>query len=247
MQLIFVERRNKNCDLRDAYCMGCGYALYGLTKDLCPECGVVFSRQDQSTFLLGRRSPPWPKIPKEPSTLHVITSLLIAAISIYWSSTPGGLAAHVATAFVFIPIGVICLVVLIIDYYGRIASAYRLRRMGRTERNRHALRWFMLPLSLTLAVSAWSSSWPLYARFAVSKTALEDVVFQAKQGVPAKQLRGQHGLFHVSYIRVYANGDIFLQTGFSGFDKVGLLFSDSDEPRDKQATRLGRFWFTEMW
>ena len=37
------------------YCRQCGYMLFGLSEDRCPECGQPFDPADRSTF---RRYPP---------------------------------------------------------------------------------------------------------------------------------------------------------------------------------------------
>lgn len=58
----------------DAYCLGCGYMLRGLTTMVCPECGRAFDPADVSTYRVGETS--WKRVWGR----RVAVALLIAAI-----------------------------------------------------------------------------------------------------------------------------------------------------------------------
>src|ERR1700742_3497043 len=43
--------------LAEAMCLGCGYALRGLSAARCPECGLAFDPADPETMNVGRPVP----------------------------------------------------------------------------------------------------------------------------------------------------------------------------------------------
>ena len=88
--------------LFNAVCVACGYPLYGLPSQTCPECGRWFDPRDPSTFRVGGQTPDWRRFARPPSMMECV---LLAALTVYGlvaASGPGRWEAGAATCLILL-------------------------------------------------------------------------------------------------------------------------------------------------
>ena len=220
---------------------------------MCPECGRAFKPGDTATYATPESRFRWPRIPGPPTIKSTMAACSVLLLYVYWSSVPGGLGASLFLGVcLLVPTGLAVLTLLCLDYAGHVTATRndRERALGdrATASRREKWRWIVTPVCIVLITSAWLTDWPLRSRFLLSRSELTKVVDQVQRGANPLAIRGRYGLFRVSFAYKYKSGAIFLRTGSSGFDSVGFLYSPSDTPgKWKNAKRLSRNWFTEMW
>jgi len=235
--------------LDSAMCLGCGYSLRGLTEHVCPECGRAFVPEDDATFQRPDTLPRWPLVAAAPTAVDIVATVLMTGVYLHASSLPGGVMAAPMGCLLYL-VGFGAVAFLTIDYAGRVVARHRDRARAALHRapqgQGDAWRWCAAPLCLLAVLSAWWFAWPLRVRFDLSKPAFEKAIAQVQTGADPRLLAGSYGSYEVSYVRPRKDGSVFFQTGDCFFDSVGFLFAPSDTPRWKNATRLGRCWFTEL-
>lgn len=234
----------------EARCLRCGYRLFALPDQVCPECGRRFSPDDSSTFTLPGQWR-WPHIPEPPPGWHLAIALPLTIAYIWWSSVPGGLYASLSSRIcLFLPVAFGAFAILVFEYIARAYAIWHERRVmpeGKAPGYKPVRRWLGVPLCGLVILSAMFSSWPLRARFNFAQAHFENALNLYRAGAAPQSLLGKCGLFDVIYIHPFSDGRLFFQTGDSGLDKVGILYSPVDRPRRRRETRLAPNWYTDMW
>lgn len=192
-----------------------------------------------------------------PGRIHVISVALYLLIYTLGSSSPGGFASsgtwigQRASFFGLLVLlgGLPLMLVACLDYFVRIwlAGWFKLKShpSKRITPRRGNLRWLVTPVCICLVLSVWSSHWPLKLRFGMSRQAFEAVRLNAASGqIPSSPLL--LGSFSVTSVTVYRPGLIFFETGRSGFDAAGLVYSANDQPRRAGQTRVAPCWFEDV-
>lgn len=195
----------------DATCLGCGYSLRALTLARCPECGREFDPASPRTYrrppfvtpparaLRSRRPFEWDGYAQPPHALALVACVLIAVTEVWWTSWPLGESGFPS----FAPCCIVWLLpaALLADYAVRIIATIGRDPTARTpRRKRRAWRWAVLPVCCILFANVRFSSWPLRARFELSRAALEQRA--------ARALDSRQGMCGAGWIGLYAVRDI---------------------------------------
>lgn len=160
----------------EARCSGCNYALRGLARNICPECGRAFDPANPATFRVPRRRINWRRLARPPSLLAVLATLAITGCHLNERSLPFQAATLTDRGLSF-PISLWAVPGWLIVFYwlrAVIAFAYsheserdpRVRPKGRW-------RWVVLPICAVFCGSATVTQWPLWLRFELSRPAFE--------------------------------------------------------------------------
>lgn len=230
-------------------CIGCGYPLRGLPANVCPECGRPFDPRIPSTYDHPARPRSWRRWAKPPPIGQLLLLLGCTVYCVWIASSPGGLWA-IAGGFVgpcfMAPIGLLLLAYLLGDYASRVHAVIKARAEGRVEpaskRNRRRWRWALLPVCIAIVTSAAFTHWPLRVRFHYSRPAFELVVRDVQATDSRWETRERRiGLFHVKSIYQFRNGTVRFETGWIGFDGVGIEYRPNDRPGDPR--RIAPCWF----
>lgn len=211
--------------LRNATCLGCGYALRELTTNTCPECGRGFDPGDPSTMAHIRTSilPPWlADMPMGwPMT---IASALLALMLLIEASAPGHDQGF--TCCFGVMLGGVSLVWLL-------RVAVQIPRMDRFWRS-----WIIVPLIGMATYALIQMKAPLLTRFWISKPFLEGHL-----GSPASSRI--IGLFRVTHTEV-SSGITFFFTA-EGIDAAGIMYVPAGAASEEyvfEEHSLGNGWFT---
>jgi hypothetical protein len=76
----------------EARCLGCGYALRGLSTHRCPECARAFNPADPWTMSVGRPMPWVVSMLTSPMSPFIRTGVIVGSSAILWGAAwlPGG-------------------------------------------------------------------------------------------------------------------------------------------------------------
>jgi hypothetical protein len=155
-------------------------------------------------------------------------------------SLPGAVVAWGGPLFAF---------AVFVDYLGRVLSARDRRREAgpkptRPGRKRFHL-WLVAPMCAAVILTSAATRWPLRARFALSRPALEEAALACVSGEPTPRCPRWIGLYRVLAIRSGGPGVVRLATGAALHD-CGFAFYDGGPliPGDPQ---LPPGWCVEEW
>ena len=236
--------------LDDAHCLGCNYPLRGLPEHVCPECGRAFNPSDPSTYRQGPWRPYWRRWVGPPRRLHIVGLVGVTALAIIDLSAPGlpgGLIAAcgleaLAAAFVAAAVA---------NYLIRVIATFHDRARGEQDGEKpqrgRAWRWAVAPVCVALLLSVLAFNWPLRARFAASRSALEAAAKQYA-GTPAyTPINRWAGLFYLEYLHYsFEPNDVCFVVGDSGIDPIGFAYRP-DDPWPNDRNRLAPCWYVEEW
>lgn len=190
-----------------AVCLGCGYALRGLPRPVCPECGREFDPSDPATFRDTSKPSFWLRFATPPSIGGILMVTLMTAGTLNHASIPlGGYPlditgfGEILTSCVFI----VLTPVLLAPYILRLALVCRANRhtppTPRRCNTRGRWRWYVLPVCSLLILSAFVYPWPLWTRFALSRRAFEQVAQQSLAGTWRNKGPQWIGLYKVGHV-----------------------------------------------
>lgn len=238
--------------LEAAVCLGCGYALRGLTRAVCPECGRVFDPTDASTYREAGGLGGWRRWARRPPLWHFVGVPVFLLLYPYWSSEPGGLMASLGFGSLLVgSLGALFALVLATDYVARVVAVIHDRKrasLDKAQANPASwLRWIVTPLCLLTLCSAMLTCWPMRVRFWLSREAFEVAVRKIEVGADPRSLMGRIGLYRVRSIQPYASGGLYFQTGTSGWDRVGLDHCSADEGCKFGQLPLDADWFADIY
>ncbi len=168
----------------DASCLDCGYALRGLPRTVCPECGRAFVCDDPSTYQLPKQHLSWltRELARPPSLLTIILLVTIALRDLYLASMPNAEALEGRLDL----LRPLILSALFGEYCLRII-AYKddsIRRLqDRAQvRHRRRWRWGALPLCIVFICLTVIQHWPMKVRFWMSRSAFEQMQARVEAG-----------------------------------------------------------------
>lgn len=230
-------------DTRDAYCLGCGYALRGLTESVCTECGRRFCLDDPRSFS------PRPKSFRQfwigpPPTYSIVVLCLLTAWWTYQASYFQGMFSFFGVpCFV-----VLALVLFLLDYIARVIRSTLMQRGGMTGgKKARRWRWLVTPLCLAVFVSTLGLvSWPLKIRFLVSKPKLESLIDDYNAGRQISMGAQDIGLLHVKKVVELEPGILAFQIANDWVDSVGIMHRPQGRPPTAHQ-RLGDNWYLVWW
>lgn len=240
----------------DAHCLGCSYSLRGLPEHVCPECGRAFDPKDPSTYRRGTWVPYWRRWAGPPKAWHILLAVVVTLGLLQAYSEPGYssvLPTAGGVCCLFMPSGVLALAVLTLSSGARLVATVLDSMRARLDRDRppkaHAARWAVLPLCLLVLVSASVTRWPLYARFHLSRTALERTARGYLDGTETSKAPGWVGLYRFRDVRQQDGGVAFF--GDYGFwEYCGFFYSSSDAQPSYEiewSHRIAPRWFMFEW
>ncbi len=191
-----------------ARCLVCEYPLRGLPTPVCPECGRAFDPSDPKTFRVGPRPPWWQRRENPPGVWHAVLTVAVSLILLDGRSRPAGAMGNFVSAWCCI---VLAAAPILLATYGLHTVVVLVCRSStavapHTGRRRR-LRWIVLPVCLALVLSALPWNWPLFVRFACSRSAMEREARQALSRSAtglAPTMRGRVGLYWVDQVVVDA-------------------------------------------
>jgi len=215
-----------------ARCLGCGYALRGLTETRCPECGRAFDPTNPTTFwherVPGRVGRAWLKAPGWPlNTAAVLAGLAMLASD----SVPGGYWWLFLLALLgWLVIGAVWFVGLVV---GLLLARYY-RRPFR-EQSARWRRWGLAPAVAAVAAALVALHVPLRTTFWLSRSAMDRLaqqVMNSAPGAPASPDRWV-GLYYATRIERWRDGMRFEipDTGFSD-SANGFVYSPNGRPEE---------------
>jgi hypothetical protein len=238
-----------------ARCLGCRYALRGLPKPVCPECGRSFDPHDPASYADGGRPPRWWRWARPPSNVHILICAMGTLFLMNGFSLPGGVMSTLGGLGCFLlPLIPLLGLALIMDYCVRWLLSRRARVRAALDEARAspgaAWRWFILPTCLTIVLSAAITDWPLFLRFQLSRNAFEDVV----RTVPLGTTRGFApcwvGLYYVRSIARDSSGDVGFEVGTAWWNTVGFQYGTAQAPvfdRVVFSRPLAQNWYVVEW
>jgi len=221
-------------------CPTCGYSLWGLTEARCPECGQPFDLSDPSLYRRRR----WQRFAKPPRWWHLaaISICTLAAIvdSARLPTFLGGMFLSCALVVV-IPI-------LLGDFLLRVGAVWHMRRMRRQMQAR-SLRWWATPACVLVLLSLWTPAprWPLYLRFALSRSAFERAESACLKGNLAATGPQHIGLFKVKEISQVEPGVVYFRLGTDWMDTIGFVHRTSPPAPGHARQHFGHSWYLEWW
>jgi hypothetical protein len=187
-------------NVSDRYCLGCGYALQGLGRYRCPECGRPFNPQDPLTTAA---HPTWDSRIALAKTSKILTVWLgIAAGAAFVASATGvdPLLLFLA-AFILFPFIVVLLIAV-------------LRPSVPLSPRRRAAGIACAALLISIVVT----DWPFRVVFELHRPALNRIVARVRSGQLSTSAGPVSvGLFQFRGLRMATNGNLGLQlTGGAG-------------------------------
>lgn len=235
--------------LPDAVCIGCGYRLYGLPTQTCPECGRWFDPRDPTTFRVGSKTPDWRRWARPPSMTECV---LIAAMTIYALVGASGPERWDAQGICFVSLvgAPLWLTIAIVASLRALACWYDRERPTRdyaARPHRSRFRWFVAPICVLLVLLTFVYPWQLKLRFGLSRSAFETALAEQRAGT----FTGGRwvGLYHVKRAfpapRKSAPAVVKFETGYSIFDPTGFEFDPSPNHVETFITvRVAPSWYT---
>ncbi len=235
----------------DRYCIGCGYLLNRLSKNICPECGRWFDPDDASTFEAESVPFAWRRWARPPSNVHILLTFVFLVGCIVAQSEPGFPGGATLLAMPILA------GVLVSDYLGRMVAVRldraRARRDATEKRRTQRWRWAVAPLATIAVISGVMTRWPLQLRFHVSRTALEYAVddFQAGQNGDTSKPR-LVGLYRVDKLFARGEGNVGFRTSrrirLDGrVQCAGFEFRPSSPPDEGRYRSLTPRWYVIEW
>ncbi len=221
-----------------AQCLGCGYALRGLGRPVCPECGRAFIPSDTTTFRNPNLVPRWREIAKPPGPLECAAALFIAAVALVGASQPPPVTRQetgsmVYTLAVFL-LGAPVFWALFWLWCARIIATLVAREpsavQGPETRARRPFRWLALPLAIALVVSTLLDPWPLRLRFYASRSSFDAAVAAVRAG--SFSTPTWVGLYRVESAKSYSKRDGGLEIEFetNWMEGFGFMYADTPAP-----------------
>jgi hypothetical protein len=210
-----------------AACLGCGYALRGLTQHACPECGRAFDPADPDTMAGADRARVSMWLANTPMGWMMASATAALVLVLLWNeSRPGGQ----------FPTGCFAVIVLAATGFSwviRVAS-----QINTPER--FSRSWLTAPLIVITALLLIHFDLPVRARFALSRPAME-----RQLGLPSSNPMIL-GLYDVRQIEMSGQVTLFY-TGTSFLYDVGLMHVPADGVHSETAIQrvdLGGGWWT---
>ncbi len=226
-----------------AMCLGCGYALVGLGKGKCPECGRQFDpllaeSMGPQSIPIARRliafAPPW--------WVFVMYGLITTAV-FGLQAAPIGSCSDAGAAIIAMWYGGSLLVMAAAAC--AILGAWAMCRWRRVPGN-PKVRWLVFPVVLFGWIFAWNTGlvWSLRWHFAKDN-------FATLAARPTSAWStGWYGSYHVTRVHRYPDGVIGLHLGFPDWYSQGpaeLQFSPTatyaPHPFGPGDEDLGSGWF----
>lgn len=206
--------------------MGCGYSLRGLPSAVCPECGRGFEPSDPASYRDPTRPGSLLRLANPPGLWHRRTMVLLTAILLLDSSSPGHVFGF--TCF-YLPLGFVCLCILVVDYLIRLVAALAKRIRDRpasslTGRAPYRKNWLVTPICALVLGSVTLYPWPAWVRFRLSQSALERAVKAGSSSSDWELV----GLFIVRRITNLGNGVVFVSTGLGNFGEKGFAYGPTE-------------------
>lgn len=174
-------------------CPKCGYDLRGLPETRCPECGRSFTADE--IWAAQRRV--WPRIrralAKPPPTWTIVVMLALTVQHLVVSSAPGNyLACFDLAALIVVPVAVLLLFLVTIDYVVRVCFYFTQRQHHDNDREktggvpaRSAARFVAFPICAMFLYSIVWTAWPLRLRFEWIREELDQIAKEILSQPPA--------------------------------------------------------------
>lgn len=189
-------------------CLRCSYSLLANAPNACPECGLTFDPAVPDSYQ--REGTPW-----HARWWHRPPPVWLNIVSIAWClyvivkvSHPLGATVGPANSCTGIVVTVLSFgfsIAIVLDTLVRwllCSKAGPIRLATRRQ-------WYTPFLCTLVVLSAIFSSWPLHARFALSRSAFEEHITASKQGRANHPLPGWLGLFYVYDYRALGGAAYF--------------------------------------
>ncbi len=231
-----------------ACCLVCEYPLRGLPTSVCPECGRAFDPSNPKTFRIGPRPPWWQQWANPPGVWHAVLTVAVSLILLDGRSRPAGAMGNFVSAWCCIVLT--AAPILLATYSLHAAAVLVCRSSTAVEPHtgpRHRLRWIVLPVCLALVLSALPWNWPLFVRFACSRSAMEREARQAlAQGTAgsAPTTRGMVGLYWVDEVVVDATVPcVYLFTDSGVLAPIGFAWGPSGPSMGAVDVGLPAGWY----
>jgi hypothetical protein len=125
---------------------------------------------------------------------------------------------------------------MLLNYAIRLLVTVRCRKTAEDARGRDlspvSWRWLLTPACLLLMLTVWMTDWPLHARFAASRGALERVVqlYSPAGGVGNVSTPRWIGLYHVRAMEYAASGTVYFVVDSIWVDPVFIVYCPSGVP-----------------
>jgi hypothetical protein len=254
----------------DAVCLTCGYALRGLPKPVCPECGRAFDPANRLTYYnsIDTWARQMQNMIRPPGRLHcgavlITTFILLAMMASGLGRVPFRHDDEVTLAAL---VWLLVLPLATVDVVSRRVYVGRLQRRGLLASGRRPGRWAWLlaPICMLLVTIAMFVS-PFELRLLISRPFLEYKASRVQESGRADSTPGVVGLLWVSRVAVVEGTGVKFQLGdamsrrprLRGGDHRVALVRDPQE-RLRPGTRpytvnlalhLGRTggWFADLW
>ncbi len=163
--------------MQTARCLGCGYALRGLARPVCPECGRGFDLNDPGTYSIPGSARIWRSMAAPPALWSVIPLFVMSLCLIEWAATATPQLQYFIT-YPRLRWATAAIALISIDYALRWIAIRRVQQPNQptpaTISSRRPRRWAMLPAFLCLLLSLPLYNWPQDVRFALSRNALAE-------------------------------------------------------------------------
>ncbi|MBW7906541.1 MAG: hypothetical protein LC135_16180 [Phycisphaerae bacterium] len=219
-----------------ARCRQCGYRLRGLSANVCPECGTAFDPSDPDSYDDPERRLEWLRRERRQALRMfiappgIVTYVVLAWLWAWQFRPTFSLAAwhqlvnHHATP-------IVCSMAILLMLW--IPAGWLIHRrldpaLYPRWRNQGWWRWGLFSL-LVASVLALAQPWGVWARFHLSRTALEAQIAGAQQGQAAARFR-RIGWLDVEYVHLnWPRGGVFVQTEHDSDDgRYGFAYRAGD-------------------
>lgn len=198
-------------------CPHCNYSLTGVAAPRCPECGRDIDRSfDAAKHAYITRAT------SAPSRLQLALWATLLAFFVISASPRGELTILLAFVIIFFTALFTWLIPLI-----RTLRARRWLHWRGVTRLPFSLRWFALPLMLTLAYFTWTSRAVIHMQWFLSRSAFEREL--AAPSLPATPC--WIGLYRVTHIQTIAPGQVqFYVDPIFGVFAASSIFIEGKTP-----------------